>query len=33
VNRYAPYANPDTINDTWAKLKVTIAALHEANRG
>jgi len=33
VNRYAPYVNADSINDTLAKLKVTIAALQEANRG
>jgi hypothetical protein len=32
VNRYAPYVNPDSINETLAKLKATIAALHEANR-
>jgi len=31
VNRYAPYLNPDTINETLAKLKTTIAALQEAN--
>ncbi len=33
VNRYAPYVNTDSINDTWAKLKLTIAALQEANQG
>jgi hypothetical protein len=33
VNRYAPYVNADSINETWAKLKLTIAALQEANRG
>jgi hypothetical protein len=33
VNRYAPYVNADSIAETWAKLKLTIAALQEANRG
>lgn len=33
VNRYAPYANADSIAETLAKLKLTIAALQEANRG
>jgi hypothetical protein len=33
VNRYAPYVNADTVNDTLTKLKATIAALLEANRG
>ncbi len=33
VNRYAPYANPDSINETLTKLKSTIAALHAANQG
>jgi hypothetical protein len=33
VNRYAPYANADSIVETLAKLKLTIAALQEANRG
>jgi len=33
VNRYAPYVDADSIADTWAKLKLTIAALQEANRG
>lgn len=32
VNRYAPYVNADSIAETWAKLKLTIAALQEANR-
>ncbi len=31
VNRYAPYANADSINETLTKLKETIAALHAAN--
>jgi hypothetical protein len=33
VNRYAPYVDADSIAETWAKLKLTIAALQEANRG
>jgi hypothetical protein len=33
VNRYAPYVNADTVNDTLTKLKATIASLLEANRG
>lgn len=33
VNRYAPYVDSDSIAETWAKLKLTIAALQEANRG
>jgi hypothetical protein len=33
VNRSAPYANADSIAETLAKLKLTIAALQEANRG
>jgi hypothetical protein len=33
VNRSAPYVNSDSINETWAKLKLTIAALQQANRG
>jgi hypothetical protein len=32
VNRYAPYVNSDTVNDTLTRLKATIAALLEANR-
>jgi hypothetical protein len=32
VNRYAPYVNADTVNDTLAKLKATIAALQSANQ-
>jgi hypothetical protein len=32
VNRNAPYVNADTVTDTLAKLKGTIAALHAANR-
>jgi len=32
VNRYAPYVNADTVGDTLEKLKVTVAALLEANR-
>jgi hypothetical protein len=33
VNRYAPYVNSDSINETWTKLKLTITALQQANRG
>jgi hypothetical protein len=33
VNRYAPYLNADSIAETLAKLKLTITALQEANRG
>ena len=33
VNRYAPYVNADSVNDTLGKLKLTIAALQAANRG
>jgi hypothetical protein len=33
VNRYAPYVNADSISETLAKLRLTIAALHEANPG
>jgi hypothetical protein len=33
VNRYAPFVNADSIAETWAKLKLTIAALQDANRG
>ncbi len=32
VNRYAPFTNTDTVTDTLAKLKATIAALHAANQ-
>ena len=32
VNRYAPYVNADSVNEALAKLKLTIAALLEANR-
>ena len=32
VNRYAPYVDADTVNDTLTRLKATIAALLEANR-
>jgi hypothetical protein len=32
VNRYAPYVNADTVNETLSKLKLTIAALLDANR-
>jgi hypothetical protein len=32
VNRYAPYANSDTVKDALAKHKLTIAALLAANR-
>jgi len=32
VNRSAPYVNAETINETFAKLKVTVAALQDANR-
>jgi hypothetical protein len=32
VNRYAPYVNADTVSETLTKLKLTIAALLEANR-
>jgi len=33
VNRCAPYLSPESITGTLEKLKLTIAALHEANRG
>jgi hypothetical protein len=33
VNRYAPYVSADTINDTLAKLKLTVTALLAANPG
>lgn len=33
VNRYAPYVNAGTVDDTLAKLKLTIAALQAANQG
>ena len=33
VNRYAPYVSADTVNDTLAKLKLTVAALQAANPG
>jgi hypothetical protein len=33
VNRYAPYVNVDTVDDTLEKLKGTIAALQAANHG
>jgi len=32
VNRYAPYLEPDTINETLTQLKATIAALQAANQ-
>jgi hypothetical protein len=32
VNRYAPYVNTDTVNETLEKLKLTIAALLAANQ-
>jgi hypothetical protein len=33
VNRFAPYVNADTVNDTLEKLKATLAALQAANHG
>ena len=32
VNRYAPYASADSVGETLAKLKLTVAALLAANR-
>jgi hypothetical protein len=32
VNRYAPYQNAETVNDTLTKLKSTVAAVLAANR-